>query len=338
MQASCFTDRSDKVVVSLEGSILQGTLILACLEFRGSSKLGTSKTPSERLLLSLHPWRFSWNLKIAQLKRKVIFLTLIFGFHVDFSGCSSWPFWNSRAPTKFWDYTTRIITVWNSLLTIGCFFASWKHGCSCRWCFPVGWLVGWLVGWRVPFPTSPTPMNAGSEKCEKPGRFIGAYDCVKCSEGMKCPALSQLVACQGWADECAKRFLGVLPSLKLTFSPLKMDGWKTSFLLGWPIFRGELLVFGSANSKKFRITSKLGSPFFFDQSSCKALTQKNIIGIHRCFCLVKLPTQTTKSLAPPTKRLDWKETMMLQLVEWRFAWYDQKTGRPKPGKFKVDFR
>ena len=28
-----------------------------------------------------------------------------------------------------------------------------------------------------------------------------------------------------------------LPSLKLTFSPLKMDGWNTSFLLGWPIFR-----------------------------------------------------------------------------------------------------
>ena len=32
------------------------------------------------------------------------------------------------------------------------------------------------------------------------------------------------------------------PSLKLTFSPLKMDGWNTSFLWGWPIFRGELLV------------------------------------------------------------------------------------------------
>ena len=29
-----------------------------------------------------------------------------------------------------------------------------------------------------------------------------------------------------------------LPSLKLTFSPLKMDGWNTSFLLGWPIFSG----------------------------------------------------------------------------------------------------
>ena len=31
---------------------------------------------------------------------------------------------------------------------------------------------------------------------------------------------------------------GELPSLKLTFSPLKMDGWNTTFLLGWPIFKG----------------------------------------------------------------------------------------------------
>ena len=29
-----------------------------------------------------------------------------------------------------------------------------------------------------------------------------------------------------------------LPSLKLTFSPLQMDGWNTTFLLGRPIFRG----------------------------------------------------------------------------------------------------
>ena len=36
----------------------------------------------------------------------------------------------------------------------------------------------------------------------------------------------------------------LLPSLKLTWH-LNMDGWNTSFLLGWPIFRGELLVSGS---------------------------------------------------------------------------------------------
>ena len=40
--------------------------------------------------------------------------------------------------------------------------------------------------------------------------------------------------------------IGLLPSLKLTFSHLKMDGWKMilSFWDG-PIFRGELLVSGS---------------------------------------------------------------------------------------------
>ena len=37
-----------------------------------------------------------------------------------------------------------------------------------------------------------------------------------------------------------------LPSLKLTASlPLKINGWKMYFLLGWPIFRGELLVLGT---------------------------------------------------------------------------------------------
>ena len=37
----------------------------------------------------------------------------------------------------------------------------------------------------------------------------------------------------------------LIPSLKLTFSPLKMDGWKMSFLLGNPILRGYMLVSGS---------------------------------------------------------------------------------------------
>ena len=39
-------------------------------------------------------------------------------------------------------------------------------------------------------------------------------------------------------------FFWALPSLKLTFSHLKMDGLKTSFLLGWPICRCELLILG----------------------------------------------------------------------------------------------
>ena len=41
-------------------------------------------------------------------------------------------------------------------------------------------------------------------------------------------------------------------------SPLKMDGWNISFLLGWPLFRGELLVSGSVyNLIRLDDTTKL---------------------------------------------------------------------------------
>ena len=36
----------------------------------------------------LHPWNLTWNLKITCLKRKLIFQTFIFGFHVNFQGCT----------------------------------------------------------------------------------------------------------------------------------------------------------------------------------------------------------------------------------------------------------
>ena len=52
----------------------------------------------------------------------------------------------------------------------------------------------------------------------------------------------------------------VLPSLKLTWH-LKMDGWKTSFLLGWPIFWGLCLISGvywkrSGNNKGWHVCIK----------------------------------------------------------------------------------
>ena len=37
----------------------------------------------------------------------------------------------------------------------------------------------------------------------------------------------------------------ILPSRKWNSSHLNMDGWNPNFLLGWPIFRCELLVLGS---------------------------------------------------------------------------------------------
>ena len=36
----------------------------------------------------IHPWNLTWNLKITCLKRKLIFQTFIFGFHVNFQGCN----------------------------------------------------------------------------------------------------------------------------------------------------------------------------------------------------------------------------------------------------------
>ena len=36
----------------------------------------------------LHPGRLTWNLRIIQLKRKIIFETIIFRFHVNLPGCN----------------------------------------------------------------------------------------------------------------------------------------------------------------------------------------------------------------------------------------------------------
>ena len=44
--------------------------------------------------------------------------------------------------------------------------------------------------------------------------------------------------------------LTVIPSLQLTWH-LKNDGWKTTFLLGWPIFRGFLVSFRGCNMLGF---------------------------------------------------------------------------------------
>ena len=38
--------------------------------------------------IRLHPGRLTWNLKITQLKRKIIFQTIIFRFHVNLPGCN----------------------------------------------------------------------------------------------------------------------------------------------------------------------------------------------------------------------------------------------------------
>ena len=44
-------------------------------------------TLGRALLPDIHPGRLTWNLTITQLKRKIIFRTIIFRFHVNLPGC-----------------------------------------------------------------------------------------------------------------------------------------------------------------------------------------------------------------------------------------------------------
>ena len=43
------------------------------------------------------------------------------------------------------------------------------------------------------------------------------------------------------------------PPWSLTFSPLKMEGWKMNFLLGFGLFSGAMLVLGRVYSETWRI-------------------------------------------------------------------------------------
>ena len=52
----------------------------------------------------------------------------------------------------------------------------------------------------------------------------------------------QTTICLVWVFGKTGRDWYTLP--ETNSSDLKMDGWNTNFLVGWPIFRGELLVLG----------------------------------------------------------------------------------------------
>ena len=63
------------------------------------------------------PWKLTWDLKITQLKRKIVFQTSIFGFHVNFPGHVWWK-------AKNW-YRFKSGFRWNShgpWPNMGCFF------------------------------------------------------------------------------------------------------------------------------------------------------------------------------------------------------------------------
>ena len=61
--------------------------------------------PSWKCIDSVHPGRITWNLKITQLNRKIIFQTIIFRFHVNLPGCTHCEpeFWQSPSNTCWVD-------------------------------------------------------------------------------------------------------------------------------------------------------------------------------------------------------------------------------------------
>ena len=73
-----------------------------------------------------------------------------------------------------------------------------------------------------------------------------SYALMKHPQGLLC----EVFISHAWAEgqDFVEAKMGGLPSLKLTFSPLKMDGWNRLeyyFPIGFrPIFRGEPLVSG----------------------------------------------------------------------------------------------
>ena len=67
-------------------------LIFACvLKQTNTTPLGGEERLEDTyvsvVIWRIHPGRLTWNLKTTQLKRKIIFQTIIFRFHVNLPGC-----------------------------------------------------------------------------------------------------------------------------------------------------------------------------------------------------------------------------------------------------------
>ena len=72
----------------------------------------------QAFFFNVHPGNFTWNLKVTQLKRKIIFQTSIFWFQpLIFQGVSSaiwsitwfWPFWGGKGEAHvLWNTTVRL--------------------------------------------------------------------------------------------------------------------------------------------------------------------------------------------------------------------------------------
>ncbi len=73
-----------------------------------------------------------------------------------------------------------------------------------------------------------------------PKRWLSSYLWIYCVRILVKESKNQFIICRSPLSSVSGT---VIPRIYHS-SHLKMDGWKTSFLLGWPIFRGQLLVSG----------------------------------------------------------------------------------------------
>ena len=77
--------------------------------------------------------------------------------------------------------------------------------------------------------------------CPKVGSIFSRCDASTCFESLGGDTIVERSLDGQWQFVCLTQPKATLPETNMT-SHLKMDGWNLSFLLGLPIFRGELLV------------------------------------------------------------------------------------------------
>ena len=106
----------------------------------------------------VHPGRLTWNLKTTQLKRKIIFQTIIFRFHVNLPGCTHY------RPSCFGLKRLQLTEADQKELE------KWGDGSD-----RVGWPVGWYLLWGF-HPRNQTRRRYGTTK---PGKS-DSVSLVKC--------------------------------------------------------------------------------------------------------------------------------------------------------------
>ena len=87
-------------------------------------------------LLNLHPGRLTWNLTRHPWKRKIIFQTIIFRFHINLQGCKS------GFKRKPWFWSCQVSKP-------GEVFPSFRADCRIEEMFPICWpMLTWHFWWN----------------------------------------------------------------------------------------------------------------------------------------------------------------------------------------------